>query len=328
MERILSKDEIAELLSAIRDGDLDVSPRTEEQSVEEPPQATRLDLVNVPRKRHYRIDNLDIVLDTFARNFGITLANRLQRSLSVKRSGLQAFGFEDFLQQIPSNDPIAILEMKPLRGAGLLIFSKTLAFFMVERLLGGYSNQVNPLPERALTAIEKNIIRNTVEDACHDLEKTFLPVEKLLCTMIKLENNPRMVNIVPPDAQVIVGQFSVAFGDRQGEVTLVLPQASLEPLREKMREKLGPFAKSQDKAWDGNLRRALQSMETELSVQLATVRLRVRDVLNLQVGDIIDLGCDLNDTLILRVEGKAKFRAQAGTRNDKTAVRVLERIHH
>lgn len=328
MERILSKDEIAELLSAIREGDLDVSPQEEQQPAEEPPQATRLDLVNIPHKRLYRIDNLDIVLDTFARNFSITLANRLQRSLSVRRSALQAFGFEDFLQQIPAHEPIAILQMNPLRGAGLLIFSKPLAFFMIERLLGGPSVRENQLPERALTAIESNIIRNTVEDACHDLEKTFLPVEKLQCSMIKLESNPRMVNIVPHDAQVIVGQFTVVFGDRQGSVTLVLPQMTLEPLREKMREKLGPFAKSQDKTWDVNLRDALQIMETELSVQLATLRLRVRDVLNLQVGDIIDLGCDLNDTLTLLVEGKPKFRAQAGTRNDKTAVRILERITH
>lgn len=326
MERILSKDEIAELLSAIRDGDLDVSPQVEEQPAEEPPKVTRLNLVNLPNTRPYKIDNLDIVFDAFGRHLSISMANRLQRSLSIKRSALTMFSFDDFLQKLPANDPIAILQMPPLRGAGLLIFDRPLAFFMVERLLGGHSATGGQLPERPLTAIENNIIKSSVLDACHDLEKTFQSLEKLECSLVKMESNPRMVNIVPPDTQVIVGEFSVSFAERQGTLTLVMPQFSLEPLRDKMREKLGPFAKGQDRAWRTTLHDTLQSIETTLTVQLATINLRVRDVLNLQVGNIIDLGYDLNEPLSLLIEGKPKFHGKVGVQNDKIAVRILGRI--
>ena len=68
------------------------------------------------------------------------------------------------------------------------------------------------------------------------------------------------------------------------------------------------------------------SMETEVSVEVGQVALKVRDILNFQVGDIIELGCASSAPLKVLVEGKPKFWGTAGTCNGNKAVRINNRL--
>ncbi len=58
-------------------------------------------------------------------------------------------------------------------------------------------------------------------------------------------------------------------------------------------------------------------MEVELEALLATLSLRVRDILNFQVGDVIELNCKPDAPLKLLVEQKPKFLAMAGIQGGK-----------
>lgn len=324
MERILSKDEIAELLSAVRAGDVAVDGElTTSGGVSK---ANKLDLVFSHSTRKCKFDNLDIILDTFARNYGISLTNCLQHSTLVKREAIEAYEFEGFLQRLKSNEAIGIIHLDPLRWGGLLIFNDALAFYLVEKLLGGNADAQQTLPDRPMTAIERSVLKRSFSDACLDLEKAFLPLEKLDSSLAKIESNPRLVNIVPPDTQIVVCRFSVKIRNLTGEIRLAIPLPSLEPLRTKMRDQMGPLNKATDSSWQSHVEAALPDMEMDITAQLAEVALPVRDILNFQVGDIIDLGKDPSGPLLVLVEGKPKFVARAGAFKGKKAVRLTERI--
>lgn len=324
MERILSKNEIAELLSAVRAGEIAVDGElTTSDGVSK---VNKLDLVFSHNTRKCKFDNLDIILDTFARNFGISLTNCLQHSTLVKREAIEAYEFEGFLQRLKNNEAIGIIHLDPLRWGGLLIFNDALAFYLVEKLLGGNADAQLTLPDRPMTAIERSVLKRTFSDACLDLEKAFLPLEKLESSLAKIESNPRLVNIVPPDTQVVVCRFSVKIRNLTGEIRLAIPLPSLEPLRTKMRDQMGPLNKAADSSWQKHVEDALPDMEMGITAQLAEIALPVRDILNFQVGDIIDLGQDPSGPLLMLVEGKPKFVARAGAYKGKKAVRLTERI--
>ncbi len=324
MERILSKDEIAELLSAVRAGDIVVEG--ELSAAGGGSKVNSLDLVFSHSSRKCKFENFDIVLDTFARNYSISLTNCLQHSILVQREAIEAYEFEGFLQRLSGHEAIGIISLEPLRWGGLLVFSDALSFYLVEKLLGGNADAQQILPNRPLSAIERSVLRRSFDDACLDLTKAFLPLEELDSSLVKIEGNPRLVNIVPPDTQVIVCRFTVSIGTLSGKISLAIPLPALEPLREKMRDQMGPLNKQADQGWKLKIEDALTEMETDIAAQLAQIALPVRDILNFQVGDIIDLGRDPSGPLTVLVEDKAKFIARAGVFKGKKAVRLTERI--
>ncbi len=326
MERILSKDEISELLSAVRQGEIEVDPDSEPGAAPREREVVRLDLVRQQGAGRWRVANFDIILDAFARNYGISLTNRLQRSVAVKRTAIESMEFDPFLQQLSGRGSIGILRLDPLRWGGLMTFDQELALSLVEILLGGIGEGTKKFPDRILTAIETNVIRGVLNDACLDLAKAFRPLETLEASLVKVESNPRMVNIVSPEAPVLVVRYTITVNSLSGKMSLVIPQAALEPLRDKLREGVTPLAQARTGSWKKGLEQEVDQLEVELAARMAVVRLQVREILNFQVGDIIDLECDPSEPLRLLVEGIPKYLAQVGVRKGKKAIRISGKI--
>jgi flagellar motor switch protein FliM len=233
--------------------------------------------------------------------------------------------FDPFLQQLSGRGANAVLRIEPLRYGGVFTLDEALSFALVEILLGGRCENQKKAPERALTAIETNILKGVVNDACHDLSKSFRSLEALQASLVKIVNNPRLVTIVPPDAVVMVAQFTVSINRLTGRVNLVIPLASLEPLREKLRQEAA-FPSTNTGSWSLQIQNEMEEMEVPLAARLGSISLPVREILNFRVGDIIDLNVDPDAPLSVMVADKAKFLGVAGIRNGRKAVRLGNRI--
>lgn len=324
MDRILSQEEISELLSAVRQGEIDVEPESDGEASVAEREVSKVELVRMPGQGRWRVASFDLVLDAFARNFATSLSNRLQQSTAVRRTSIQAMAFDALLQQLSDHGAHAVLRIEPLRYGGLFALDETLAFTLVELLLGGSGASANRLPQRALTTIEANILKSTVVDACSDLGKAFRTLETFQPSLVKIVNTTRQVTIVPPDTDVMVAKFAVTINQATGTVALVIPLASLEPLREKLRQEAVPSASSTG-SWLPQLSGELDELEVPLAARLASISLPLREILNFRVGDIIDLNTDPGAPLNVLVEGKAKFLGLAGIRNGRKAVRLGQR---
>lgn len=323
MERILSREEIQELISAVHQGTIQVDAEIAGSGA-----APRVDLLRTSTAGPRRFANLDLIFDAFAHNYSISLTNCLQRSVLVKRKALDNQTIEACLQALSGRGSIGVMRLEPLRWGGLIGFDETLSFFLVENLLGGGGDERLTVPDRPLTSLERHVLKRPLSDVCPDLAKAFRSVVALEPTLLKVESDSRMVNVVPPGAELLVGRFSVQTGNLSGEMLVAIPHASLEPLRDKLREGGVPPTSNRDALWRPHVAAELAEMEAVLAVQVGTVLLQVRDILNFQVGDVLELGCDPNALLRVAVEGKAKFTALAGVRNGKKSVRITGRINN
>ncbi len=323
MDRILSKEEISELLSAVKHGAIETGT---DEPLPDPDRAIRgLDLLGGRGLGRWKIPNLDIIFDAIARNYGITLTNRLQRPATVKYAGSDSIGFEEFLETVPINGAIGLLDLEPFKSGALVLFDAHLSFFILELILGGSAQKVTPL-NRSLTTIEANLIKAMMGALCPDLKKAFSPIEQLHPELLRVETNPKLVNIVPPEAGVLTVVFSITLEQNTGTMTVVIPHASLEPLREKLRDSTLSTELRNSEEWPQMLFEGIVSMEADVSVQIGQLSLKVRDILNFQVGDIIDMGCLPSAPLKVMVEGKPKFWGTAGTCNGNKAVRINNRL--
>ena len=327
MEKILSKEEIADLLSAVRQGRVDVDavgsdsvPTADKKSVQS------CNLFRTGGPEGWRLKNFDLVLDNFARNYAMSLSTRFQRAAQVKLEALESMSFDGLMQRLSGRGAVAVLQLEPLAGGALLIFDEQLAFSLMEMVLGGNSEMQALIPERPLSAIELNVLRDLIASACPELNKGFSQIQTIHAGLVEVVSNLRLLNFVDPEVGVAISQFKVAIENLEGHITLVIPHVTLEPLQKKQKLKTVPTSALQTTRWQKLVCDELNNMEVEVEVRLASLSLRVRDILNFQVGDVIDLGCKPQTPVKILVEERPKFLGMVGVQGNKKAVRVSGRI--
>lgn len=319
MEPVLNKAEIAELLAAIRAGKVDLEVDADEQEAFLDCTPVNLFQLTRPDKEQFRIPNFDIILDNFCRTYATSLTNQLQRTFSVTRKSLSSFEFQQFMADKTNPGAIGILDMSPLKHGALLILDPQLSFSMLEIMLGASREIASLQLNRHLTTIELNVLKTIITDACTDINRAFAPLLEMRTALIKLENNPRLVSIVEPEAEVIVSTLVVKVGDYTGEIHLAIPFATLEPLREPLRELLNITTKTRS-SWYSILSEELEKVAVSITALAGTITLTIDQLLAIQPGDILEADWDPGAPLKVLVEENEKFTAIPGTHNGKKAI--------
>ena len=324
MEPILSKEEIADLLAAIRSGRVSLDGVDEGGGALAKP-VQDIDIFQVyvhdEDKGGMRIPNLDIILDAFTRNFGTSLTNQLQRTFTVHREEITTTSFHNSIQDLKNQGAIGIYGTDPLKYGCLFHLDALLAFTLLEIMLGSAIISDSHALARNLTTIEINILKNMMQGICHDLQKAFKPIIDMRPKLLKVENNFRLVNIVDAETEVLVTRFSFTIaGKEAGSMRLIIPYLTLEPLREKFKEIVTVTQASY--TWGKVLGREILAMEATVIARSGLVEMTIRQILRMQAGDIVDLGYDPDQPLTIVVEDRPKFLAVPGERNGKKAFHV------
>ena len=323
MEPILNKKEIADLLAAIKTGKISLDQSSDDTEFFRPCSPVNLFNLARPDREEFRIPNLDIILDIFCRQYATSLTNQLQRTFSITRTSLQSFEFQKFMADKSIPGAIGILDLAPLKHGALIIIDPKLSFTMIEIMLGASSDLESIELTRRLTTIELNILKTLIVDACSDINKAFGALVELKTNLIKLENNARLVSIVEPDAEVIIGTLEAKVGEHTGQMHLVFPFATLEPLRDLLKELLS-LSRTTKSSWQTILEDELEDVPVTLSAQSGIISLSVKRVLHMKPGDILGIDYNPNNPLKILIEEQEKFSAIPGTHNGKKAISITE----
>ncbi|MEA3545016.1 MAG: FliM/FliN family flagellar motor switch protein [Thermodesulfobacteriota bacterium] len=330
MEKILSKEEIADLLSAVKHGDVDVDSVGSEPGQHSgstgSATAESCSLFKASGPEGWKLKNYDLILDSFARNYALSLSTRFQRAVHIKLESMESMPFDTLLQRLSGRGAIGVLQLEPLSGGGLLIFDEQLSFSLVEMVLGGSSEEQAQVPNRGMSAIELNVIRDVLHSGCPELNKGFLHLQEIETSLVEVVSNLRLLNFVGLEVGVVSARFKVTIDSLEGSIILVIPHSALEPLQKKQQTQAVPPSLIQNSKWHSLVCDELNYMEVELEARLATLSLRVRDILNFEVGDVIDLGCKPDAPLEVLIEKRPKFLGMAGVQGSKKAIRVMGRI--
>jgi len=322
VESILNKEQIAELLIGIKSGQVSTDLKGDTSSFDqENVSPLNLFQMAVSSESRQRIPNLDIILDNFATNFGISLTNQLQKNVTITRIGIETFKFKEYLLSQKDAGAIAVLGLDPLKNGALMVIDTELCFALVEIMLGA-SIDIAPLqPDRKPTTIELNVLKSTVSKACTDIDKAFVQIIELKSSIVKIESNSRLVSIVDADSDVLSGTFQIKVGPLSGNFDLVFPVATLDPVREQLRDLL-TVKTIQQSGWHDLILKEIEKMSTTIIAQSGTITLPVREVVEFKKGDIIDIDYDPNSPLKILVEESLKYFAVPGTISGKKAIHL------
>lgn len=319
MERILSQEEIAELLSAVNHGDAGTD--SQPIKIDSAPTVRRLDLTQTHAANQLRINNFDRFVDSFARNYSATLTKRLRQPLTIERSSMKAGDCATLLKSFPVAAAIGVFKVEPFRGRVLLVLDADLSFELIEILLGGGNRYRKNQPDRPLTDIELNILRELVSQAALAISRSIDDQPDVQIRLSEFFSNSRPLPNFPAVTMTVAASLEVNLAESRGKMHLVLPTSILEPLRDRVLTGHEQY-QGHTGIWGVNLRKNLNTVPLKISAELGQIELTVQDFINFQVGDTIDLPWKTAENLMVRIEDRLKFRGLVGVRNGNKAVRI------
>lgn len=318
MSKILDQDEVDALLRGLSGGEIEA----EADIPEDDSGVVSFDLANQDRIIRGRMPVLEIVNDRFARLCTNALANAMRKRVDLNPISIDMSKFGDFMRSLPVPTSINIFKMDPLRGNALLVVDSRLVFALVENFFGGAGSQPK-VEGRDFTPIEQAIVDRVVKIALSNMEDAWRPVHEVHIELTRSEINPQFAAIVPPSDVVIVVTFEVELENAIGSLIACLPYATLEPIRSKLHASFQSERLEVDHAWIARFKERLMETPVEMVIELGQTKISGRQLLNLEIGDILLLDTDTEQLLEAEVEGVKKFYGLPGTVKGNKAFQVV-----
>lgn len=267
-----------------------------------------------------RMPTLEIINERFARLLRLGLFNFMRRSANVTAGPVRVIKFSEFVRNlvVPSN--LNLVHIKPLRGTSLFVFDPILVFLVVDNLFGGDGRFLPKTEGRDFTQTEQRIIQRLLNLVFDSYGKSWSPVYPIEFEYVRAETNTQFANVATPNEVVVATTFEVNFGSVVGEMHICMPYSILEPIRDLLSSSVQGEALEVDKRWVGRLSKQVQSAEVTLLVNLAHVQVRLDQILNMKVGDVIPL--DIPEFVTASVDGVPVMECRYGISNGRYALRT------
>ena len=320
MANVLSQDEVDSLLGGIDAG----SVATETDVPDESDEITSYNFtaesgpLNLPT-----FQVLNERLTGFLRD---KLSQLTNKNIDVKLISNDLVRFNEFCRSLPLPASINVFKIDPLRGAALLVLEGRLVFSFVEIFFGGKG--VNPwkLEGRAFTPIESKIIEKICRIILEELQTVWADIHDVKMVFSHSEIDPQFTQITQPEEMVIATRLSVALPNTSGTLFFCIPYATIEPLKEKFKQKLGYENLEIDEAWQAALLHKLQKVSLDVSCELGTAQIKAGELLELSTQDVIMLDQKTADPIMIKIAGVPKFKGYPGAYNNNKAVRICGNI--
>ena len=292
-----------------------------------------IEIRNYDFKRPERVSKdqmraLETLHEGFSRNFGAALSGFLRTIMEVKVANIEQMTFSEFTHSLPNPTCFNLLSCDPLEGKVCLEISPLIIFPVIDRLLGG-SNADLFIPQRPLTAIEMRLVGKIIKRAMGSMREAWLNVLEIQFELEETESNPALVQIVAPNEVVVVVGFEMKMGGRAGTMSLAIPYNVIEPVMEKLSNQTWAAYQrsSQGKELRDRLTQHLDTAKLPVSSVLAETTIKLKDLQQLQPGDVILTEKPASSPLTLLVGGKRKFIGQLGQYRGNRAFKVSRAIH-
>lgn len=284
-------------------------------------------IVNSALVSYERLPMLEVVFDRLVRMMSTSLRNFTSDNVEVSLDNITSIRFGDYLNSIPLPAMLSVFKAEEWDNYGLLVVDSALIYSIVDVLLGGRRGTAAMRIEgRPYTTIERNLVERMVNVVLSDLSAAFDPLSPVTFRFDRLETNPRFATIARPANAAVLARLRIDMEDRGGRLELMLPYATLEPVRELLLQMFMGEKFGRDSIWETHLANELWNTDVELDAVLDEVVMPLNDVLNLKPGSRILLNAMPNSTIDMRCGNVSLFNGKMGRKGGNIAVRISHRL--
>jgi len=310
-ERILNQDEIDSLLG-FSVSDEDGAERSGIRAI-----------INSALVSYERLPMLEIVFDRLVRLMTTSLRNFTSDNVEVSLDNISSIRFGDYLNSIPLPAILSVFRAQQLDNYGLLTVDSNLIYSVVDVLLGGRrGTSAMRIEGRPYTTIERTLVQRMIEVVLADAKQAFAPLTEVDFTLDRVETNPRFAAIARPANAAILVKLRIDMEDRGGRIELLLPYATLEPIRKMLLQQFMGEKFGRDNIWESHLATELWSTQMEVHAVIDELQRPLGEIMKLTVGDTIFLDAGPDSPVELRCGTVPLTRGRMGRLGHNVAVRL------
>lgn len=280
-------------------------------------------LINSAMVNYERLPMLDIVFDRLVRLMSTSLRNLTSDNVEVSLDQVSTVRFGDYMNSIPLPAMLSVFKAEEWDNQGLMVTDSALIYSIVDVLLGGRKGTpAIRIEGRPYTTIETKLVERMVQVTLSDLSSAFDPLSPVSFTLDRMETNPRFATITQGGNACVLARLRIDMGDRGGRVEVVIPYATLEPVRELLLQMFMGEKFGRDSIWENHLTQELHQTEIQLQAILGEKVVSLDELLKWKVGTQIVFNTFVNDELELRCGNVPMFRGPVGQKQGSIAVQI------
>lgn len=297
-------------------------------------------LLSAGRQAYERLPMADVVFDHLCRILAGSLRNQIQNTVEVHLVDLGSKRFDEARAAVEAPGLFALVRAREWDNLVMIGMGQPTLLAFVEVMLGGRGADArdmaeatgaaeasdSDLPARPFTAIERNLAERLVRLVLNDLSTSFAPLCTVSFDLERIETDPRFAVIGRSSGAVLAARLEIRIGKRVGVMDVLLPHATLEPVREILLQQFMGEKFGRDAIWETHLAAELASTDIVLEAVLDQKSLPLGRILNMQPGDVVPLDADRSLSILIRCGERALFTGRLGLRRGRIAVEIGERL--
>lgn len=270
-----------------------------------------------------RLPMLEIVFDRLIRLMATSLRNFTQDNVEVSLDSIESMRFGEYIDSLTLPTLLNVFKADEWDNYGLMSLDSSLIYSMVDVLLGGRrGTAAMRLEGRPYTTIELNLVKEIIQLILSDLSTAFDPITSVGFVFDRLETNPRFATITRMSNAVIVAHLRIDMEDRGGRIDLMLPYATLEPVRELLLQMFMGERFGRDTIWENHLMSQLWETDVEIKAVIKETEARLSDISAWQKGSFLPLEITPNENISVFCGDVPLFQGSMGRKEDNIVIKI------
>jgi len=324
MADILSQEEIDALLDVVEDEGDDVLEGGEDTLLPQR-QVTLYDFKRPNRVSKEQLRAFRGVHDKMARSLASQISAIMRSIVEIQLHSVDQMTYGEFLMSLPNPTSFNVFSVKPLEGSGVIEINPSIAFPMLDRLLGGKGEPFDA--SREFSDIELSLFETILRVMMSTLKEAWGPVMEIYPIVESKESSPNVVQIVAQNEIVVMVVMEIIIGHSSGMMNICYPVIALEPILPKLASRdLMLNETSSKKSRNTELQVLLGGAQVSVEASLGNTDLTMADILSLQVGDVLRLPSAADDIVTVSVDSKDRFKGEIGLRRFRKSIQITEII--
>ncbi|MDP3601899.1 MAG: flagellar motor switch protein FliM [Bosea sp. (in: a-proteobacteria)] len=271
-----------------------------------------------------RLPMLEIIFERLVRLLTTSLRNFFTDNVEVTLESIRSVRFGDYVNSISQPAMLSVFKAEEWDNFGLVTIESALMYSIMDTMFGGKRGQPAPRVDgRPFTSIEIRLIRRVISLILGDAEAAFKPLSPVTFTIDRIESNPRFVSISRPANAAIRVELKFDMEGRGGALHIILPYATIEPIRDLLLESFMGEKLGRDPIWENHLATEVWQTEVPVTCVLHEAQMPLKRMMKLEIGDTLMFDARPDSFVSLRCGDFVVTDGRIGRVDDKIAVQVV-----
>lgn len=325
MAEILSQSQIDELLSGLSTGDVSIQElEANEKKIKE------YDFRSPKKITKETIRLLKGIYENYCRILTSRLTSILRLMCDVTVEQVEESIYHEYNNALDDYVLMGLINVKyPDNEVSdnqiLMEMSKPLSFVIIDRLLGGSGEEYEYV--RDYTDIELSLLGNVLNQLIKLMATTWENTLKIETDLEKIETNSRFIQSINYNDTVVIIILNIVLNDLSGKITICIPSNILDEILKKS----NIYTKNINKKSSVDdqktaIMNSIKSSTLTITGVLGNTQATLKDILNIQVGDLIILDKKTNSNVDVNVDNEKWFEGKWGTKKNKGVIKINKTI--